>query len=167
MIRKLVAVLALMLSAATMPAQSVPITVFVVRHAEKGPEATNPPLTPEGRQRATALARVLGDSKITAVFASEFKRAQETVDPLATAAGVTTIVIPAAALDSLVLRLRALPPGSHAVVASHSNLVHLIVERLSGVRIPLLADTDYDRLVVVTVGAPGQSDAVVLRYGER
>lgn len=167
MIRKLVAVLALILSAGTMQAQAAPITVFVVRHAEKGPEATNPPLTPEGRQRATALARVLSESRITAVFASEFQRTQETVEPLAKAAGLTTVVIPATALDSLVLRLRALPPGSHAVVASHSNLVHLIVEKLSGVRIPLLADTDYDRLVVVTVGAPGQSDAVVLRYGEK
>ena len=93
MIRKLVAVLALTLSAGTIQAQAAPITVFVVRHAEKGPEATNPPLTPEGRQRAIALARVLGDSKISAVFASEFKRAQETVDPLAIATGLTTIVM--------------------------------------------------------------------------
>jgi len=167
MIRHLVAALTLLCPSAILHAQAAPITVFVVRHAEKGPENPDPSLTPQGHQRATALARVLGDSHVTAVFASEFKRAQETVEPLAKFAGLTTAIVPAAMLDSLVVRLRALPPGSRVVVASHSNLVHLIVEKLSGVSVPPLADTDYDRLVVVTVIAGGRGDAVVLRYGEK
>ncbi len=167
MIRHLLAALALLLPAATLQAQAAPITVFVVRHAEKGPETPDPSITPQGQQRAAALARVLGDSRVSAVFASEFRRTQETVTPLAAAAGLTTAVVPAGSLDSLVLRLRALPPGSRALVASHSNLVHLIVEKLSGVKIPPLTDANYDRLVVVTVMADGRGEAVVLRYGER
>ncbi len=167
MIRHLVAALALLLPAGSIQAQAAPITVFVVRHAEKGPEVPDPSLTPQGQQRAAALARVLNDSRVTAIFASEFKRTQETVTPLAAPAGLTTTVVPAGKLDSLIVRLRALPPGSRALVASHSNLVHLIVEKLSGVKVPPLTDADYDRLVVVTVMADGRGEAVVLRYGER
>jgi hypothetical protein len=44
------------------PAQSAPITVFIVRHAEKGPEVPDPSLTDAGRQRAAELAWVLGDA---------------------------------------------------------------------------------------------------------
>ena len=167
MIRHLLAALTLVLpvpvAAAAAQAPAAPVTVFVVRHAEKGPETPDPSLTAEGRKRAEALARVLGEARISATFASEFKRTQETMAPLATALGLTTQVIPAAALDSLVRQIRALPPGSRAVVASHSNLVHLIGERLSGVKLTPLTDTDYDRLVVVTLQG-GRGEALVLRY---
>lgn len=167
MIRHLLAAVTLLLPAPLGRAAAqttAPVTVFVVRHAEKGPENPDPSLNPEGRKRAEALVRVLGDSKISATFASEFKRTQETVAPLAAAGGFTTVVIPATAVDSLVRRVRALPPGSRAVVASHSNLVHVIVERLSGVKLTPLTEADYDRLMVVTVWGDGRGEVVVLRY---
>ena len=166
MIRHLLAALTLVLPVpvAGQAAQaSSPVTVFVVRHAEKGPENPDPSLSGEGLKRAEALARVLADARISAAFASEFKRTRETLAPLAAAGRLTTEVIPAAALDSLVGRVRALPPGSRAVVASHSNLVHLIVEKLSGIKLTPLTDLDYDRLFVVTLQG-GRGEAVVLRY---
>jgi broad specificity phosphatase PhoE len=166
MFRRLLLSLALLVPAVGLHAQAAPVTVFVVRHAEKGPETPDASLTPAGERRAKALARVLGEARVTTIFASEFKRTQETVAPLAAAAGLTAIVIYAANLDTLIARLRALPPGSRALVASHSNLVHLIVERLSGVKVAPLTDVDYDRLAVVTVTGPGKGEAVVLRYGE-
>ena len=169
MIRHLLAALTLVLPVSVTGAAaqvSSPITVFVVRHAEKGPENPDPSLSAEGHKRAEALARVLADARISAAFASEFKRTRETVAPLAAGGGFTTQVIPATALDSLVGRIRALPPGSRAVVASHSNLVHLIVQKLSGVTLTPLTDLDYDRLVVVTL-QDGRGEVVVLRYGER
>lgn len=167
MLRRLVMSLLLVTPLTGAAAQSAPRTVFVVRHAEKGPENPDPSLTSVGQQRATELARLLIGAQVTAAFASEFKRTQETVAPLAAQAGLTTVVIPAGKLDELIGQLRTLPPGSRAVVASHSNLVHLIVERLSGVKIPALTDLDYDRLVVVTVLGDRQGEAVVLRFGNR
>ena len=167
MLRSLIVSLLLLVPRAGATAQSAPLTVFIVRHAEKGPENPDPSLTEAGRQRATELARVLTGAHISAVFASEFKRTQETVAPLAAQASLTPVVIPAGKTEELVSRLRALPPGSRALVASHSNLVHLIVERLSWVKIPALTDLDYDRLVVVTVLGDGHGEAVVLRFGNR
>jgi broad specificity phosphatase PhoE len=168
MVRLLLSVLALGFPAAALAAQAAPITVFVVRHAEKGPENPDPSLTPAGQQRAMELARVLGDTRITAAYASEFKRTRETVAPLASAAGIAVTVVPAAKPDSLVGLIRALPPGSRVVVASHSNLVHVIVERLTGVAVPPLTEADYDRLAVAVVGGPAGKGAVfVIRYGEK
>lgn len=166
MLRRALLSLALLLSSASLlEAQPAPTTIFIVRHAEKGPENPDPSLTPAGRARAEELARVLVDARVTAIFASEFKRTQETVAPLSRATGVATLVVPAAGMDTLIGRLRALPPGSRAVVASHSNLVPAIAQRLSGVTLAPLTDADYDRLVVVTIGGDGRAEVVVLRYG--
>jgi broad specificity phosphatase PhoE len=167
MLRNLLVCLAVLASPGAVQAQAAPITVFVVRHAEKGPETPDPSLTPAGQRRAMELARSLADAHVTALFASEFKRTQETVAPLAASTGLTPVLIPAGRMDDLLAQIRALPPGSRAVVASHSNLVHLIVERLSGIKIPVLTDAEYDRLIVVTLWGDGKGEAVVLRYGER
>src|SRR3990172_10886646 len=72
-----------------------PVTVFVVRHAEKGPESPDPALTPAGQERARALARVLADASVLAVFVTEFKRTQETAEPLAAALGGGPTPLPA------------------------------------------------------------------------
>ena len=164
--RRLFLALALLAPLPSLAAQDAPRTVYVVRHAEKGPENPDPSLTDGGKRRAATLARVLMDAKVTALFASEFKRTQETLAPLGQAAGITTTVVSAGKMNDLITAISALPPGSSAVVASHSNLVHLIVERLTGQKMNMLTDADYDRLVVLTVEGDGRGRAVVLRYGE-
>jgi broad specificity phosphatase PhoE len=146
-------------------AQERPVTVFVVRHAEKGPGVPDPSLTEAGQRRAAELARTVGDARPTALFATEFKRTQETLAPLAAATGLPVTVTLARDVDGLLAKIHALPPGSRAVVATHSNLVDVIVEKLSGVKVPALTDADYDRLVVVTVMGDGKGTAVVLRFG--
>ena len=149
-------------------AEANPVTVFLVRHAEKATDdPRDPSLTEGGRGRAQELARVLADAGVTTFFASEFKRTQQTVAPLAATAGSQVTVIGAGSMDSLVTRLQAMPPGSRALIASHSNLVHLIVKRLTGATVKPLEDTDYDRLYVLTLNGKGTGSAVVLRYGTR
>jgi len=149
------------------PAQAAPVTVFIVRHAEKGVEVPDPSLTDAGKHRAEELARVLSDAKPAALFVTEFKRTQETLAPLAAAKSLTPTRLLARDVDGLVAAIQALPAGSQAVVATHSNLIHLLVARLTGVVMPELTDLDYDRLVVVSVTGKGKGSAVVLRYGER
>lgn len=146
-------------------AQDAAVTVFVVRHAEKGPANPDPSLTEAGNARARALAHTLADQKIAAIFSSEFKRTQETVAPVGQAAGVPTTIIPAAKTDELIAALKALPPGSKALVASHSNLVPVIVEKLSGQKVGELTDSDYDRLYVVTLKPGGTASVLYLHFG--
>jgi broad specificity phosphatase PhoE len=148
-------------------AQDGAAIVFVVRHAEKGAEGDDPSLTPEGRARATALAHMLGDVGVTAVFSSQFKRTRETAAPLAAKLGLTTQVVDARDMAALIGAIRSLPAGSRAVVVSHSNLVPVIVERLSGQKTGELTEADYDRIYVVTPGAgTGAGSALYLHFGQ-
>ncbi len=149
----------------TLVAQERPTTVFVVRHAEKGAEGQDPSLTEAGRVRAGALAHLLGDAGVTAIFTSQFKRTIETGAPLASRAGVTPSVIGAGKNDELATAIRALPPGSRALVVSHSNLVPAIVEKLSGEKVGELTDLDYDRIYVVTLAPGGGGSVVYLHFG--
>ncbi len=146
-------------------AQDGAITVFVVRHAEKGPGTPDPSLTEAGNGRARALAHTLRDQKIAAIFTSEFKRTQETAAPLGQALGIVTTVLGAAKTDELVAALKGLPPGSKALVVSHSNVVPVIVEKLSGQSVGELTDADYDRLYVVTLTPNAAATVLYLHYG--
>jgi broad specificity phosphatase PhoE len=142
-----------------------PVTVFVVRHAEKGPESPDPSLTPAGVARAEALAHALGDARITAIFVSEFKRTQETAAPLARRIGLEPLRLDAGKLDELVARLQALAPGSRALVVSHSNLVPAIVAGLAAVPVGELTDLDYDRMYAVTRAGSGPPSVLYLHFG--
>ena len=94
---RVVLIAALLFSVST-AVEASPI-LFLVRHAEKATTGGNDPeLSTAGQDRAGALARILTDCKITAIFTTEFKRTQETAAPTAKATQVTPQII--AAKDS-------------------------------------------------------------------
>lgn len=67
-----------------------PVEVWVVRHAEKG-DGSDPSLTEEGAERAQALAQVMADVPIRAVYTSDLVRSQETCQPTADAHGLPLV----------------------------------------------------------------------------
>jgi len=142
-----------------------PITVFLVRHAEKQTNVADPPLTEAGRDRAELLAGVLADADITAIFTSQYNRTQETAAPIAKRLGLSVAVVPAKDLGALLSKVRALPPGARALIVGHSDTVPALAHRLTGARVAELTDADYDRLYVATFGKNGQGEVVVLHYG--
>ena len=76
-------------------AVDAPPAVFVVRHAEKAKGGGNDPeLSSAGRERANALARILKDSQMTAIFVTEFKRTQETAVPTAKETHIPPTIVP-------------------------------------------------------------------------
>ena len=132
--------------------------VFVVRHAERADAvaggspmmATDPELSDAGRARAQSLASALKDAGITAIFVTEFKRTQQTAEPLAKALGIQPTVVTAKDLAGLVEKVKA--STGNVLVVGHSNTVSDVITRL-GVETPVkLSDTDFDNLFVV-VGA--------------
>ena len=67
-----------------------PITVFLIRHAEREEEPRQaPPLSKDGVARSQALARLLGSAGIKAILTSQFNRTKQTAEPLATKLGLT------------------------------------------------------------------------------
>ena len=135
-------------------ADAVPF-VFIVRHAEKATTGGNDPdLSDAGRKRANALARILKNSQITAVFVTEFKRTQETAAPLATAAHLTPTIIPAKDVPALVVKLRAL--NGNALVVGHGNTIPDLVKEL-GIATPItIPEDDYTEIFVVSLADPPQ-----------
>lgn len=162
--------------AATPPA---PITVILVRHAETAGSTRSlpdPPLSTEGAERAAALGALLGHSGATHLFSSDLQRTRATLGPLAEALGLEIASGPPLPVEPLAATLGALPPGSTAVVAGHSNTVPALVEALGGTipglerhpqHGPLLDHGDYDRLFWLTLPAcAGESvKTIELRYG--
>jgi len=147
---------ALVLSLVTSPAAQS--QVFIVRHAEKAPigagaapmMAEDPELSTPGHERAASLAAALKDAGITAIYATQYKRTQQTAAPLAKALGLTVNVVLSGDLAALLEKLKAIP--GNVLVVGHSNSVTEIVQGL-GVPTPLkLTDADYDNLFVVTRG---------------
>jgi len=125
--------------------------VVIVRHAEKAAsDGGDPDLSPAGRARAEALARILKDSGITAIFTSEFKRTQETAAPTAASTSIATTVVPAKDPAALVAKLHQL--NGNALVVGHGNTIPNIIKAL-GINAPInIPDADYSELLIVTLG---------------
>jgi phosphohistidine phosphatase SixA len=164
-------------AASERPAAVSLATVIFTRHGEKAADdPRDPGLSPAGEARAQALAALLASAGVTHLFASELRRTQATLGPLARATGLGVTTFPAGAPDELLAALRALPAGAIAVVAGHSNTLPNLIEALGGqVRDTaeaggqrVLADDAYDRLFVVTLPrapATGEVQTLELRYG--
>jgi len=143
-----------------------PITIFVVRHAEKGSEGgSDPDLSEAGRARAQMLAAMLGSAGVTRLLASPYKRTKQTLEPLSAATGVPVEVIekgdPGAASEAI----HVMPPGSVVVFAGHSNTVPELIRRLGGQVTGLvkteqhgeiLDDAQYDRIFQVLLPPIGR-----------
>jgi phosphohistidine phosphatase SixA len=128
---------------------SAPLSVYLVRHAEKDVtgDKKDPPLSELGRRRAEALVTAFDGIELRAVFASEFKRTQLTVAPIAAARGLAVDTLAADDVRGLVDRVRAL--GGGALVAGHSNTVPEIAAALGLAEPIFIEEADYGDLFVV------------------
>jgi len=141
-------------------------TLLIVRHAEKAAEpADDPPLTEAGRERAASLARMAAPSGVSAAYATQYLRTQQTVEPLAAQFGLTTRQRDSADIDGLVAQVLSENRGQTVVVAAHSNTVPVLVEKLTGKPAAPIEESEYDNLYVVTSWGAGQGTALRLRYG--
>ena len=135
-------------------ADAVPVIV-VVRHAEKASTGGNDPeLSVAGQKRAEALARILKDSRITAVFVTNFKRTQQTAAPTAKEAHLSPTVLPAGDIPGLVKKLRA--SNGNALVVGHGNTIPDLVKELGIATSITIPEDDYTEIFVVSLTDPPQ-----------
>jgi broad specificity phosphatase PhoE len=143
-------------------------TIILVRHAEKKIEPNNqdPDLSPEGFERAQEIARVFGEAGINAIYATQYKRTQETVKPLADRTGVAVKLLQANQTDELVKQLQTTNRGQTVFIAGHNNTVPAIVSTLSGETYPTIPESEFDNLYIVTIYRFGKAKVVKLKYGK-
>ena len=140
------------------PAAAQP-TIFVVRHAERADTDQAParrwPLTRPvgcGAGSAVSLATLLKDAKITAIYATEFKRTQQTAAPLAKALGLTVTIVTSKSAPELIDRLKT--SKGNVLVVGHSNTVPEIIEALGVITPVTIGDNDFDNMFLLTLSSP-------------
>jgi broad specificity phosphatase PhoE len=123
-------------------------TIFFVRHAEKATTGGDDmDISEAGRARAEALATLLKDAEISAIYTTEFKRTQQTAAPLAKALHLEPAVIPQKDPAVLVAKLKG--SSGNVLVVGHGNTIPDLLKTL-GITTPInIADNDYDNLFTV------------------
>lgn len=139
-----------------------PTTIILLRHAERETVGADPALTAVGKKRAQLLARMLRDAGVTAVFTSDARRTKETAAPLAAQTHLTPVELTGSNSTAHMATVLAVNAGT-AVVVGHSNTVPQLIVAL-GAGGPVIADSEFDRLFVVTRGPTGDVRLLALRY---
>jgi broad specificity phosphatase PhoE len=142
-------------------------TIILVRHAEKNIEPSNndPDLSPAGQARAQELARMFGDAGIKAIYATQYKRTQQTVKPLGDKLGVAVTSLDAKNTAELIRQIRAQHNGDVVFVAGHNNSVPEIIAALGGPQLPIIPETEFDNLYIVTIYRVGKAKLLKMKYG--
>ena len=145
-----------------------PTTLILVRHAEKmivPPENKDPDLSLAGQARAQELLRMFSDSGVEAIYATQYKRTQQTVKPLADKLGITATKIEAKATAELVKQIRSRNVGQVIFIAGHNNTVPEIIAAFGGPKLPIIPETEYDNLYILTVPKDGAARLIKIKYG--
>ena len=159
-----------LVAASDLSAQSAaePFTVILVRHAEKEvvpPENKDPDLSLAGQARAEGLARMFGGAGVTSIYATQYKRTQQTVKPLADKLGLTATQVEAQKTSDLVKLLRASKSGEVIFLAGHNNSVPEVIAALGGPKMPIIPETEYDNLFILTVQGDGSAKLLKMKFG--
>lgn len=145
-------------------ASQIASQIFLVRHAEKTADKTDPALTSAGQARAELLADMLKDAGITHIHSSDFTRTRDTAAPLAERLGLEVALYDPRDLPAMALKLKSMS-GRHLVVG-HSNTTPPLTELLGGEGgAPIVEAIEYDRLYVVSIGTDGTTISWLQRYG--
>ncbi|HKO98856.1 MAG TPA: phosphoglycerate mutase family protein [Pyrinomonadaceae bacterium] len=145
-----------------------PMTIILVRHAEKKvvpPENKDPDISDEGVKRAEELAKMFSDAGIGAIYASQYKRTQQTVKPLADKLGLTPTSIEAQKTPELIKQIRSQKAGQVVFVAGHNNTVPEVIAALGGPKLPIIPETQYDNLYILSINSDGSTKLLKLKYG--
>jgi phosphohistidine phosphatase SixA len=142
-------------------------TVILVRHAEKNIEPSNPDpaLSPAGELRARELAHMFGDSGVTAIYATQYQRTQQTVQPLADRVSLPITKVDSGNPNEVARQIKSIHRGGLVFVAGHNNTVPAIIAALGGGNYPVIPESEYDNMFVVTLYRLGKAKVLKMRYG--
>src|SRR5467141_1069430 len=94
-------------------------TLILVRHAEKIIDPNNPDvdLNADGQARAQELVRMFADAGINAIYATQYRRTQETVKPLADRLNLPINVVDSKRTQDLVNQILSAHRGQTVFIA--------------------------------------------------
>jgi broad specificity phosphatase PhoE len=139
--------------------------VFLARHGEQASGANgDAPLTEAGQRRARALATVLKDAGLTAIYVSEAQRTMQTAEPLAQALQLEPTRLPRRDIEGLITRLRTQQAEGRVLIVSHSLTIPHVLKAFGHPEEVVIPREEYDRLFVIVPKPTGPPLVVVLRF---
>ena len=147
-------------------------TIIFVRHAEQtSHDETDPPLSAAGKRRAAELTRQLVDADVIAgvdaVYATPYKRSQETAQPIADALDLPINAYDAADTESVLEAILDNHKGKIIVVIGHGNTLPVLIANLGASKnVPPIALGEFDNIYIVSIPWFGKTKTIRLRFGE-
>lgn len=140
--------------------------IFLVRHAEKlyNSDESHVPLSEAGRARAEALAHLLKEAGITAIYSTKTVRTLSTVRPLSLALRLKVTVADQNDAHALVARIRKENATSIVLIVGHANTVPQILYALGYPEEFRIGSDEFDNLFVVQPNGPNPPTVLRLRY---
>jgi len=121
---------------------------YLVRHAEKTKQDSDPSLTQIGHKRARDLALRLKDVPLTKIYSSDYIRTRDTAAPIAKDKALAVTLYDPRKLEDFSKIL--LSQEGHILVVGHSNTTPQLSELLGGeAGTPIVEATEYNRFYVV------------------
>lgn len=141
--------------------------VVLVAPAEKAVGTIDdPPLSPDGEQRAQRLAQMFGESRgaLSALYVSQSRGAQQTAAPLADRLGLHPVAVPANDPGAAANRVLREHDGGTAMLVGTSASVPELLRQLAGREVTVGKDDDYDTVFIVSVPTFGDANVLKMRY---
>lgn len=148
-------------------------TIIFVRNADaETATAANgdPGLSVLGQRRAELLADALQDidvvAGVDAIYASEFRRTQQTAAPVARRLELDVRITDPYRIEEFMVQLLREHKGEIVLVVTHGDILAPLVEELHGSKnIPPMDDVSDDNIYIVTIPWFGKVKTLRLRYG--
>ncbi len=102
---------------------------YIVRHAEKADNSSDPPLSDLGAIRALVLADTLRKKNLRRIFVSTKIRTQQTAAPTVTLFQLTPTIVDVDSTDALIRALKKMN-NRNVLVVWHQDKVHTVVNAL-------------------------------------
>jgi broad specificity phosphatase PhoE len=146
-------------------------TVIFARYADlmSGDDA-NPGLSAAGQRRANELARVLADvdvvAGVDAIFATQYRKSQETADPLAQQLKLPVQVVEASNIRGLADMILQEYKGQIVLVITDAEALPQLIRRFHGSKkLPPMAEDEHDNLYIVSIPWYGKVKTLRLKFG--
>ncbi len=147
-------------------------TVLFVRHADTDQffEGDNPGLNARGFARAEELADFVQDvdvvAGVDAIYASEFKRTQQTAAAVARRLDLDVMIANPYEVEEFMANVLKGHKGKIVLVVTHADAIAPLIEELHGSKnVPEIAADEYDNFYIVTIPNYGKVKTLRLHYG--
>ncbi len=144
-------------------------TFFLVRHAEKMKDSSNPALTEKGIKRAKDLEKVLANIPVKAIYTSDFIRTKQTVEHIAMMRYMDgdVKIYNHKDLGGAAEQMISNHPKEVILVSGHSNTTPAMINILTGTDDwQSLSESDYDNLYIVSVYENAPAKVLHFKYGD-